>query len=251
MTAARVITSIPWGDRSRLLPKTMSYAFSLDVRFTCHGPYLEVQPSKRSGVRHLFEDSIVTLPEGRCDVPSGRVIRGDGEIGDSKDPTSNWLFLRVRTLVGRVPAPLYFECRGVVNFDGGLAALRAGSSPGGSAFLSSIHEASTGTFRWLERRQLFGVGRIQASEAADAASEAADVASDSVDAAQAAADAAQAACSVAQTAADAAKAAADAAKAAANAAKAAADAAQAEADAQDAAANGRSFQLSLDLYAAG
>jgi hypothetical protein len=163
MTAARVITSIPWGDRSRLLPKTMSYAFSLDVGFTCRGPYLEVHPSERISVRHLFEESIVTLPEGRCDVPSGTVTGGDGEIGDAKDPTSNWLFLRVRTLVGPVPAPLYFECRGVVNFHGGLAALRAGSSPGGSAFLSSIHEASTGTFRWLERRQLFGVGRIQAA----------------------------------------------------------------------------------------
>ena len=164
MTAAKVIPRTPWGDRTRLLSKTMSYAFSIDLDVTCRGPYLEVNESKSVGVRHLFEESIVTLPEGRCDVPSGSVTGGDGEIGDAKDPTSNWLSLRVRTMVGQVPAPLYFECRGVVNFDGGLPAFRAGKALAGTAFLSSIHQPSTGTFRWLERRQLFGIGQIKRAE---------------------------------------------------------------------------------------
>lgn len=161
MTAARVITTIPWGDRTRLLPKLMSYAFSLDLDVSSQGRQLQVKPSSCIGLRHVFEDSIVTLPEGRCDVPSGYVTGGDGEIGEATDPNSNWLFLRVRTMVGTVPAPLYFQCRGVVNFDGGLADFVAGKAATGSAFLSSIHEASTGTYRWLERRQLFGIGRVQ------------------------------------------------------------------------------------------
>jgi hypothetical protein len=141
----------------------MVYAFSLDVDAEGHGPYLRLVPSSDLGLRHLFEETIVTMPEGlRCDVPRGRVHGGAGEIGEVNDPASCWLGLRVCTMLEGTGATLSFEARGVINFEGGIAAFRSDqtSTLKGSAFFSSMHEASIGTFRWIERRQLFAVGRV-------------------------------------------------------------------------------------------
>lgn len=163
MNAANMVTSMPWGDRTHLLPKAMLYAFSLDVNATSDGPYLKVTSSKQGGLRHLFGQSIITMPEGiRCDVPMGNVEAGDGEFGDTGDPSSPWLCIKIRTKLDP-GATLYFDCTGVINFEGGPSAFRSNTRTelAGSAFLASSHEASTRTYRWLERRQLFGVGRVK------------------------------------------------------------------------------------------
>ena len=191
---------VPWGDRTSLIDKAMVYAFSLEVRALSKGPYLTVenaQPKQpedtdQYGVRHVFGETIVTMPEGlRCDVPMGYIEGGDGEIGDPNDSASCWLNLRVRSILkeentkrtaalphvdlpairevglknpdGHDTHQLHFAVNGVVNFDGGLSALRSaeGKKLTGQAFLSSCQEASTGTYRWLDRRQLFGVGRVE------------------------------------------------------------------------------------------
>jgi hypothetical protein len=179
MNTAKNIMSVPWGDRVHLLPKAMIYAFSLDVRLGSNGPYLKPLPPPAVGasspppaeLRHLFDQSIITMPEGlRCEVPTGVVERADGEIGDCKDPSSCWLALRICTKLREPDATLHFETTGVINFDGGLSAFRAKVPAGaderkaqrlaGSVFLASCQTASTRTYRWLERRQVFGVGSV-------------------------------------------------------------------------------------------
>jgi hypothetical protein len=161
-----------WGERTSLVHKAMVYAFSLDVRALSKGPYLTVKGVDREraeetetyGVRHLFEETIVTMPEGlRCDVPTGCIDGGEGVIGDPTDPASCWLNLRLRSTLRGGHAMLNFATNGVVEFDGGPSAFRSAEATtlAGQAFLSSCQEASTGTYRWLDRRQLFGVGLVK------------------------------------------------------------------------------------------
>lgn len=173
---AKVRMAVPWGERTSLLPKAMVYGLSLDVEATSNGPYLKVDESSPIHVRHMFDESIVVMPEGlRCDVPRGRIAGGDGEIGAANDPTSCWLGLRVRSTIQGGDAKLYFAMRGVVNFDGGLSTFRSSQARRltGSVFVASCQEASTGTYRWLERRQLFGVGTVEGERPRDAGAPAA------------------------------------------------------------------------------
>lgn len=169
-----------WGERTRPLHKAMVYAMSLDVRATSKGRYLTVErvaperalQSKDYGLRHLFEETTVMLPEGlRCDLPVGSIESGAGEMGSATDPTSSWFELRVRSVLEKATATLTFDMTGVVNFDGGLATFRSPTSTelSGEAFSTSCHESSTGAYRWLERRQLFGVGRVSGNRASQAA----------------------------------------------------------------------------------
>lgn len=172
MNDTKLRMAVPWGERTTLLPKAMVYGLSLDVEASSHGQYLMVEKSTELQVRHMFDESIVTMPEGlRCDVPRGQVAGGDGEVGAASDPTSCWLGLRVRSTVQGGDAMLYFTMRGVVNFDGGLSSFRNGHARRltGSAFVASCQEASTGTYRWLERRQLFGVGVVEGQRPRDVA----------------------------------------------------------------------------------
>lgn len=161
---AKVRMAVPWGERTTLLPKAMVYGLSLDVEAISNGPYLKVEESSQVQVRHMFDESIVVMPEGlRCDVPRGHIAGGDGEIGAANDPTCSWLGLSVRSTIQGGDAKLYFAMRGVVNFDGGLSTFRSSHARRitGSVFAASCQEVSTGTYRWLERRQLFGVGVVE------------------------------------------------------------------------------------------
>jgi hypothetical protein len=163
MNKPNLVTAIPWGERTALLPKAMVYAFSLDVEATCNGAYLTVTNSRNNGLRHLFDQDVVSMSEGsRCDIPTGRVESGDGQLGDPYDPSSCWLDLRVRATLVDSSATLFFDTKGVVNFEGGPSAFHSTITTRlmGSAFLSSTQEASTTTYRWLERRQLFAVGSV-------------------------------------------------------------------------------------------
>jgi hypothetical protein len=165
-----------WGERTSPLHKAMVYAFSLDVRATSQGPCLTVaraatpspaQPESY-GVRHLFHESTVTMPEGvRCDVPTGFIESGSGQLGSLADPAACWFDLRLRSVIDEAKASLTFDAAGVVDFDGGIETFRSDKTKrlSGNAFLASVQESSTGAYRWIERRQLFGVGRVEGSRA--------------------------------------------------------------------------------------
>jgi hypothetical protein len=180
--ARNLVSSIPWGDRTRLLPKATAYAFSLDVLVRRDGPYLSIEKPYQfeEGLRHLFGQPMVEMPGGlHCEVPTGRIISANGEVGEARNKESTWFELRLQAGIGALeplgekgepnPSPvsqyattLSFSCTGVLELAGGPVAYRL--SPGdlsGSAFLASIQESTTGTYRWLERRQLFGIGRVK------------------------------------------------------------------------------------------
>jgi len=175
--AANLVSSVPWGDRTRLLPKATAYAFSIDLVVLGDGPYLSTpkalqQLQPMGGLRHMFAQPIVEMPGGlRCEVPTGTVVSADGEIGDAGDAHSNWMRLRIVTRLGEIPpdspqakyAPtLSFATTGVLELSGGAPAYRLRTQRlHGSLFLASVQESSTTAYRWLERRQLFGIGRVK------------------------------------------------------------------------------------------
>jgi hypothetical protein len=149
----------------------MRYAFSLEVLFEAHGTHLTLAKAQqpKAGIRHLFDETVVTMPEKlRCDIPTAEVISGDGDVGDPQDPLSPSLRIRLGTKVaggkrlGNYPDVIDLNGDGVVLFQGGPLAFRsAASNPvSGSAFLAASFETASATYRWLERRQLFGPGRL-------------------------------------------------------------------------------------------
>jgi len=162
--------SAAWGDRSTLLPKRAVYVFSVDVRVESRGHELfksSEQPSR--AIRHLFSDSMVTTPLGaRVEVPTGEIRSADGKVGDELDPRSNWFSLRVVGDVGANGAAAYlstvhFDLTGVLDLVGGMGAFHRPKQKTltGLAFVASSQDPSTAAYRWLERRQLFGIGRVQ------------------------------------------------------------------------------------------
>jgi hypothetical protein len=149
-----------WGDRTELFPKRMIYLVSLHATAALAGPYLRVAPGP-GRLRHLLGDTVVTTPDGvRCDLPVGDLAGGEGEIGGRAEPQSGRLRLRLTATMGS--AGLLMECSGVVSFDGGAPAFHAGLLPrvSGSAFITTKQETASASFRWLNRHQLFGVGRV-------------------------------------------------------------------------------------------
>jgi hypothetical protein len=160
-------SSVPWGDRTRLLSKDMKYVFSLDFRATSEGRRLQIVKDEKSvALRHVFGHSMVTTADGApCDVPTGHVNWGDLEVGDALGVSPSWMSLRLSILLTGGPT-LTFESAGVISFDAGRDAIFSMdvAKLRGSAFMSSQQQASVAAYRWLERRQLFGVGVFEGRE---------------------------------------------------------------------------------------
>jgi hypothetical protein len=166
MSAPRLPSAVPWGDRSQLIPKHMLYAVSLDVETEANGPYLVVRPTSEKALRHLYDETTVTMPEGlRCDVPTAKILNGDGDLASPYDPSSTSLRIGISAQLedGNV---LNIACEGVLSFEGGPLALRSMPPSGlsGSAFIATTHDTLSATYRWLRRRQLFGVGTVEARQ---------------------------------------------------------------------------------------
>jgi hypothetical protein len=155
-------SSVSWGDRTRLLSKDMAYVFSVDFAARSQGTRLRVEPAGSSGLRHVFGHSVVTTADGTpADVPTGRINWGDLEIGDSLGISPAWANLRL-TIDLTAGAVLSLESSGVVNFNGGSGAFfsNQGKRLTGSLFVSSQQHSTVTAYRWLQRRQLFGVGQL-------------------------------------------------------------------------------------------
>jgi Protein of unknown function (DUF3237) len=155
----------PWGDRTNLWPKSMVYALSLDVKASFEGRYLTFLPGTGS-LYHVRDLSAFVTPEGlECDLPAGDVVTGTGRIGTPEDPSSVQLEAKLHLGLND-GANLLMDCLGVVNFVGGMRAFLSPRVEALSAtcFLASRHETDSPTFRWLNRRQLFGVGRAEVAK---------------------------------------------------------------------------------------
>jgi hypothetical protein len=156
-----------WGERSDLHPKRMLYALSLDVSARLAGSHFQIEP-RAAALRHLFDQAVAIMPDGaRCDLPVAALVGGSGRIGLDNDPLSPRLTMNLSANLGAA-GPLLIECSGVVTFTGGpLAFTNIGLGPalgtqqlGGTAFIATRQQTPGPTYRWLNRRQLWGVGRV-------------------------------------------------------------------------------------------
>lgn len=183
MTTPAIVSSLPFGERTELLPKSMRYALSLEFSAAATGLYLIVDPSVKAGaasdnsaLRHLFEEKIVTMPEGiRCDIPVCTVLSGNGHIGTASDPRSSKFLVEINTELDEINTelgkrtPMNLTCRGVVLFRGGPEALLLplATEINGSCFVATNYETVSATYRWLTRRELFGVGTVRGTRSLD------------------------------------------------------------------------------------
>jgi hypothetical protein len=161
-----LIPTTPWGNRTELLPKQARYLLSLDLAATASSPFLISNDQQKRALRHLFDETTATVPEGvLCELPRADIRRVTGQIGTAADPSSPNLSLDVAATFDD-GAAVNISCTGVVLFRGGPAALRsAGTSIGGSAFVATNYETTSATYRWMTRRQLFGVGTVRGKRA--------------------------------------------------------------------------------------
>src|ERR1700722_3711885 len=99
MTTSALVSGVPFGERTELLPKQMRYALSLEFVATATGLFLDVAATPKdaaSALRHLFDETLVTMPEGvRCDVPRCTILSGNGQIGTASDPKSSKLLVEL------------------------------------------------------------------------------------------------------------------------------------------------------------
>jgi hypothetical protein len=160
-------------ERSYLLPKKLAYLFSLDVDFQLavgERWYIRARPSDESGssTHHVLGAStVVTGDGGTHERPETRVLHGDGEIENDVGPAAVSLSGRL-TLETRNKALLLIEYTGVLNVPGGVGTFAEGRRLAGSVFVATRQESAQASFRWLVRRQLFGVGRYQMEAGAKA-----------------------------------------------------------------------------------
>jgi hypothetical protein len=161
-----------WGDRTSLLAKQMTYAFSLSVSFR-----LELGAQDQSGARlsavpasggepstfHVLGKSVIVDGSGAVnEVPSARIIRGDDALSISSGSTGA-LDGRLFLLTDK-GATLCIGYTGVINLRGGRETFyqTAHAPLDGTAFISTRHECDRPNLRWLRRCQLFGFGLVRA-----------------------------------------------------------------------------------------
>ncbi len=163
-----------WTERTRLLPKAMSYAFSVDLRLAAidAGPrfYLQAEaPSPEaapSATFHVLGNQTLTTAYGAHEeVPACRLVQGFAEIvddrgTDSASITGKLTFSTQQFELWRA------ELRGVVSPRGGVSTLRdvSGRPVSGAVFWSSRNECAQPRLRWLTRHQLFWVGHFEQAE---------------------------------------------------------------------------------------
>jgi len=169
MISSSHLATVRWGDRSALLPKSMTYAFSLQVRAKAVGQQLTIS-AKAGRLFHLLGDSLISVPEGaRYDVPFGDLVAGRGEIGSPQDPLSPRLRMQMSASTSEVKLEgdpgqqkdlILMDSNGVIDMGPSVGFQEGEPRPAqGTVFLATKFETYMPKYRWLNRRQLFGVGR--------------------------------------------------------------------------------------------
>jgi len=170
MMTPATVSALPFGERTDLLAKHMRYGLSLEFQGEATGIHLIVTPGPGDatkpgspGFRHLFDEKLVTMPEGgRVDIPACQILSGRGQLGTAKDPRCASFVVDMNTVLDD-GKPMNLTCRGVVTLRGGSSALRSPSATvsSGHAFVATTCETVSATYRWITRRELFGVGAVR------------------------------------------------------------------------------------------
>jgi hypothetical protein len=152
------------GERTELLPKGLTYAFSLDFalrlgRLGNKPPGALVLESLDAPTFHVADRDFVTLADGSVrDVPKARLKRANDFLPLARD---------VVTLNGRLlfetdtPNPLVMTYSGVLNVPGDTEDwCRAGHEPT-TAFVYSRQDYLGAKYRWTVQNQLIGVADVR------------------------------------------------------------------------------------------
>lgn len=179
---------LPWGNRRQLLPKRVTYAFSMDINLAVEVPFKldTLAPvcwpprQAENGVRDFSKcesqswntyripgvGEFVTSQGQRPDTPLARLLHADDRIVLSNRITGS--------LAGRLlfetdtPGLLRMDYTGVVNFKGWKPTPAATDAEAndhfrdvrGTAFVSARQEIGSPKYRWLVHNQLIGICRI-------------------------------------------------------------------------------------------
>jgi hypothetical protein len=170
-----------WGERTHLLPKSLTYVFSLDVDFEVPSPgddggaipipqhlrvpvplQLEACPEGEWSTYHLLGERFVAGPTGTMhEVLKARAIRGTTQVLMVRDGSvpfdGTWLFETDTT------ALLSAEYTGVLSLPGGTdPSHRRAAEMHGAAFVCLRTEVSIPKYRWMVVNQLIGIGKVTA-----------------------------------------------------------------------------------------
>ena len=153
------------GERTSLLPKTLTYGFSLDFRLrldsTDHkppGPMLLYAPAEKPATFHVTDKDFITTTDGALrEVPTARLKKAEDFLPITKD---------VANLDGRLlfmtdtNNPLVMTYSGVLNIPGGTSRWLDRKKPirPATAFIYSRQDYQGAKYRSLVWNQLIGVG---------------------------------------------------------------------------------------------
>jgi hypothetical protein len=190
MTIAPDARAVSWGHRRQPIPKGLAYVYSfdfvviLDVGARWYLRTNDAPDQKDRGESyHVFGDTSVMVGDGvRRDVPIGTVKDVHAELLDPANTDAGRLEGRV--VLDTDTGPIVAALCGVVNINGGIdyitRAIGLRAAPiaigqlapiAGSSFVSLTHETAGARYRWMDRCQLFGVGRVEEKTRRDAALE--------------------------------------------------------------------------------
>lgn len=156
------------GERNQLLPKALTYVFSLD--FTMDMGSLEdrppaalvLKPDPKSPpkVFHVTDQQFVTLADGSVrDVPSARLT----QAYDVLPLTTDTAVLNGRLVFETdTPARMAMSYSGVLDAPGGTWLWCRGKQGPAQVFVHSQQDYSGAKYRWLVQNQLIGVGTARA-----------------------------------------------------------------------------------------
>jgi hypothetical protein len=159
-----------WGDRSYLLPKHLAYVWSLDITFEQTSSGIDrtflVPPSEGSNGRvyHVLDRTFAEGIDGtqlEVPVPDRDPNSVTGQATIVADPYrafgsfSGQLGIQTH---GRV---LQMDFDGVIDLSAAAPGRAVRAALHKSAFINTKQECALARYRWVARRQFFGVGRIE------------------------------------------------------------------------------------------
>ena len=155
-----------WGDRSYLLHKQLAYVWSLDVTFQQSGSggdrtFLVPPPGGSGGrVYHVLDRTFAEGIDGtQLEVPVSHDVTGQGMIVANLYRTAGCFSGQLAIQVHDRVLQMAFD--GVIDLAAPSAGRPVRAAPRGSAFINTKQECALARFRWVARRQFFGVGRIE------------------------------------------------------------------------------------------
>lgn len=155
------------GERQQLLPKALTYVFSLDFALDMGSlrdrppAALVLKDRTEPRIFHVTDEQFVTLADGSIrDVPVAHLTSAYDVLPLTRDPVvlNGRLVFKTDT-----PAPLAMSYGGVLDAPGGTWLWCRSTRPA-TVFVHCQQDYVGAKYRWLVQNQLIGVGVARANE---------------------------------------------------------------------------------------